>query len=115
MMSLMAVQRWPLYEVAPSVHWAAARSRSASGSTMPRFFASSCAKTCGCARANVTCVNAWVVQEYWLAVACMAHENARLEPHLEPVRPRVGLDERVGSINAADEAEDVDEAALSSK
>ena len=35
--------------------------------------------------------------------------KARLEPHLEPVRPRVCLDKSVGSIDASDEAEDVDQ------
>eukprot|EP00967_Tisochrysis_lutea_P156038 scaffold313647_cov31-Tisochrysis_lutea.AAC.1 len=46
MMSLMAVHRCPLYERLPRTHWATAESRSASGSTMPRFLPSSWAKTC---------------------------------------------------------------------
>mmetsp|Transcript_5172 Transcript_5172/g.15770 ORF Transcript_5172/g.15770 Transcript_5172/m.15770 type:complete len:224 (-) Transcript_5172:584-1255(-) len=45
MMSLMAVHRCPLYERLPRTHWATAESRSASGSTMPRFLPSSWAKT----------------------------------------------------------------------
>mmetsp|Transcript_4382 Transcript_4382/g.13516 ORF Transcript_4382/g.13516 Transcript_4382/m.13516 type:complete len:226 (-) Transcript_4382:675-1352(-) len=43
--SLIAVQRWPLYVVEPSMHCSAATSRSASGSTMPMFLPASCAKT----------------------------------------------------------------------
>mmetsp|Transcript_11595 Transcript_11595/g.30187 ORF Transcript_11595/g.30187 Transcript_11595/m.30187 type:complete len:236 (-) Transcript_11595:597-1304(-) len=45
MISLIAVHRWPLYDVAPSVTCWTATSRSASGSTMPMFLPASCANT----------------------------------------------------------------------
>mmetsp|Transcript_123929 Transcript_123929/g.332784 ORF Transcript_123929/g.332784 Transcript_123929/m.332784 type:complete len:305 (-) Transcript_123929:414-1328(-) len=51
MISLMAVQRWPLNAVLPARHSFTATSRSASGSTMPRFLPSSDSrlrKRCGC-------------------------------------------------------------------
>mmetsp|Transcript_40333 Transcript_40333/g.113072 ORF Transcript_40333/g.113072 Transcript_40333/m.113072 type:complete len:229 (+) Transcript_40333:197-883(+) len=55
MINLMAVQRWPLNAVLPARHSFTATSRSASGSTMPRFLPSSDSRLrrrcgCGCSR-----------------------------------------------------------------
>mmetsp|Transcript_40331 Transcript_40331/g.113062 ORF Transcript_40331/g.113062 Transcript_40331/m.113062 type:complete len:228 (+) Transcript_40331:396-1079(+) len=55
MISLIAVQRWPLNAVLPARHSFTATSRSASGSTMPRFLPSSDSRLrrrcgCGCSR-----------------------------------------------------------------